>query len=85
MPRTIRTITFSLPRDMADRVEDMVKQEGRSRSALLREALSRYMEESEWRQLLRYGEQRTREQKISPEDVSRLVEEYRAEIGSSRA
>ena len=85
MPRTTRTISFSLPRDMADRVEEMVKQEGRSRSALLREAMSRYMEESEWQQLLRYGEQRTREQQINPEDVSRLVEEYRADIGSSRA
>ena len=85
MPRTTRTITFSLPREMADRVEEMAEQEGCSRSALLREALSRYMEESEWRQLLRYGEQRTREQQINPEDVSRLVEEYRAEIGSSRA
>ena len=85
MPQTTKTITFSLSREMADRVEEMAEQEGRSRSALLREALSRYMEESEWRQLLRYGEQRTREQQINPEDVSRLVEEYRAEIGSSRA
>ena len=85
MPQTTKTITFSLPREMADRVEEMAEQEGCSRSALLREALSRYMEESEWRQLLRYGEQRTREQQINPEDVSRLVEEYRAESGSSRA
>ena len=60
-------------------------EEGRSRSALLREALSRYMEENEWQQLLRYGKQRTHEQKISPEDVSRLVEEYQADIGSSQA
>ena len=85
MPQTTKTITFSLPREMADWVEEMVKQEGCSRSALLREALYRYREENEWQQLLRYGEQRTREQKINPEDVSRLVEEYRAEIGSSRA
>ncbi len=84
MPQTTKTIAFSLPREMADRVEEMAKQEGISRSALLREALSRYMEENEWQQLLRYGEQRTREQKISPEDVSRLVEEYRVDIGSSR-
>ncbi len=70
---------------MADRVEEMAKQEGISRSALLREALSRYMEENEWQQLFRYGEQRTREQKINPEDVSPLVEEYRADFGSSRA
>ena len=85
MPQTTKTITFSLSREIADRVEEMAEQEGRSRSALLREALSRYMEENEWQQLLRYGEQRTREQQINPEDVSRLVEEYRAEIGSSRA
>lgn len=84
MPRTTRTISFSLPCEMADRVEEVAKEEGRSRSALLREALSRYMEENEWQQLLRYGEQRTREQKISPEDVSSLVEEYRVDVGSSR-
>ena len=70
---------------MADRVEEVVKQEGISRSALLREALYRYLEENEWRKLLRYGEQRTSDLKITPEDVSRLVEEYRADIGSSRA
>ena len=83
MPRTTTTITFSLPREMADQVEEVVKQEGRSRSALLREALYCYLEENEWRKLLRYGEQRTRDLKIIPEDVSRLVEEHRADIGSS--
>ena len=85
MPRTTRTITFSLPCEMADRVEEVVKQEGRSRSALLREALYRYLEESEWQKLLHYGEQRTHDLKFTPEDVGRLVEEYRADIGSSRA
>lgn len=85
MPRTTRTLTFSLPSEMADRVEELVEQEGRSRSALLREALYRYLDENEWQEILRYGEQRTREKKISPEDISRLVEEYRADIGSSRA
>ena len=83
MPRTTRTITFSLPIEMADRVEEVAKQEGRSRSALLREALSRYLEENEWRTLLRYGEQQIRDLQITPEDVSCLVEEYRAGIGSS--
>ena len=68
---------------MADRVEEVAKQEGRTRSALLREALYRYLEENEWREVLRYGEQRTRDLKITPEDVNCLVEEYRADIGSS--
>ena len=84
MPRTTKTITFSLPPEMADRVDEVMKQQGRSRSEFLREALLRYIEECEWRQLLQYGEERAREKSIGPEDVAGLVEEYRAEVSSSR-
>lgn len=84
VPRTTRTITFSLPPEMADRVDEAIKQQGRSRSEILREALQRYLEECEWRQLLRYGEQRARAQGIGPEDVAPLVDEYRAEVGTSQ-
>ena len=85
MPRTTKTITFSLPPDMAQRVDQVMKQQGRSRSEFLREAVLRYIEECEWRQVLRYGEGRAREKGLGPEDVSDLVEEYRAEVGSSLA
>ncbi len=84
MPRTTKTITFSLPPEMAERVDEVVKQQGRSRSEFLREAALRYIEERQWRQLLQYGEQKAREKGIGPEDVAGLVEEYRAEVGSSR-
>ena len=85
MSRTTKTITFSLPPEMADRVDEVMKQEGRTRSELLREALIRYIEECEWRQLLQYGEQRAREQGIGPEDVGPLVEEYRSEVSTNLA
>ena len=85
MPRTTRTITFSLSREMAERVDEAMKQQGRSRSEFLRDAVLRYIEECEWRELLKYGEARAREKGIGPEDVADLVEEYRAEVGSSRA
>ena len=49
----------------------------------IRDAVLRYIEECEWRQLLRYGEQKAREKGIGPEDVAGLVEEYRSEVGSS--
>ena len=39
-------------------------------------------DDREWEGLLRYGERRARELGIRPEDVARLVEEYRAEVGS---
>ena len=84
MPRTTRTITFSLPPEMADRVDEVMKQQGGSRSEFLREAVLRYIQECEWRQLLQYGEDRARAKGIGPEDVAGLVEEYRAEVSSSR-
>ena len=84
MPRTTKTITFSLPPEMADRVDEVMKQQGRSRSEFLRDAVLRYIEECEWRHLLQYGEERAREKGIGPEDVAGLVEEYRTEVSSSR-
>ena len=85
MPRTTKTITFSLPPEMADRLDEVMQQQGRSRSEFLREAVLRYIEECEWRQLLQYGEERARVQGIGPEDVADLVEEYRAEVSDTRA
>ena len=82
MPRTTKTITFSLPLEM-ERLDEVMQQQGRSRSEFLREAVIRYIEECEWRQLLQYGEERARAQGIGPEDVAGLVEEYRAEVGRS--
>ena len=79
MPRTTKTITFSLSEEMAYRVDEAMRRLGQSRSEFLREAALRYIEECEWRQLLQYGEERARGQGVSPEDVARLVEEYRAD------
>ena len=85
MPRTTKTITFSLPPEMADRIDVVMKQQGRSRSEFLREALLRYLEVWEWKQLLQYGEQKARERGLGPEDVSTLVDEYRSEVSPPRA
>ena len=84
MPRTTKTITFSLPPEMAERLDEVMQQQGRSRSEFLRDAVLRYIEECEWRQLLQYGDERARTQGIGPEDVAGLVEEYRTEVGQSQ-
>ena len=84
MGRTTKTITFSLPPEMADQVTEIMKSEGRTKSELLREALRRYIEDREWRQVLRYGERRAREQGIDPEDVDALLKGYRGEVSQTR-
>lgn len=48
MPRITETITFSLTPEMAERVRRVMKDEGRTMSDLIREALRNYMDESEW-------------------------------------
>ena len=56
MTRTTRSITFSLPSEIADKVNEAAKQEGCTRSELLRTALLDYIEKRKWRQLVEYRE-----------------------------
>ena len=84
MARTTKTITFSLPPELVERVNNVVAQQGSSRSEFLRMVVVRYIEEQEWRQLLQYGERKAREEGIGPEDVARLVEDYRSETNLAR-
>ena len=85
MPRTTKTITFSLLPERADRWDEVTKREGRPRSELLRKAVPRYIEDSDWEQIFRYGGGPARELSIGLEDVERLVEEYRTEVDSTSA
>ena len=48
MPRKRKVITFSLPPEMAEQVQQVVKEEGRTMSEFLREAIRLYMDEREW-------------------------------------
>ena len=48
-PRKTDTITFSLPPEMAQDLREVVKEEGRTISELLRQAIRLFMEEREWR------------------------------------
>ena len=47
--RNTETITFSLPPEQAQRLREVVREEERTVSELLREAIRLYMEEREWR------------------------------------
>ncbi len=79
MPRTTNTITFSLPPEMTKKIKKLMKDEQRTRSELLREALRRYIEEQEWKKIYRYGEIKARKLGVKEEDVEKLVNEARKE------
>ena len=46
--RKTNTITFSLPPEMAEQVQDVMREEGRTMSEFIRETLRNYREEREW-------------------------------------
>ena len=72
-PRNTKTITFSLPPEMAERVQNVMREEGRTMSELIREALRNYMEEREWLSNVRYEKLKEREKER--EDAGRRTDE----------
>ena len=59
--RNTATITFSLPPEMAQELREVVKEEDRTVSELLREAIRLYMEERKWRIRERMQRRRSRQ------------------------
>ena len=61
MPRNTKVITFSLPPEMDEQLRQVVNEEGRTVSELLREAFRLYLEEREWRMQERTQRRRSRQ------------------------
>jgi metal-responsive CopG/Arc/MetJ family transcriptional regulator len=78
MAKTNRTITLSLPSNLADKIDEMMKEEGRNRSELLREALKRYIEEKEWQRIYHYGEMKAGEKEITEDQVEDIIDARRS-------
>ena len=61
-----------------EEAEKIAKEENRTRSELMREALRRYIAEMELRRLQRYGLKKAKELSLKEEDVQRFIDGYRA-------
>ncbi|MEM1874989.1 ribbon-helix-helix domain-containing protein [Thermofilum sp.] len=77
MPRTTKTITISLPPDMMGLVDYLARKEGRTKSELMREALRRYVDDREWRALIRYAQRRTKSKRVTEEQIEDIVDAFR--------
>jgi prevent-host-death family protein len=70
------------PQEIQDAIEEaekFAKEENRTPSELVREALRRFIAEMELRRLQRYGLTKAKELSLKEEDVQRFIDEYRAE------
>jgi CopG family transcriptional regulator/antitoxin EndoAI len=72
-----RVRSLSLPSDIVREAERLARQEGRTKTEVLREALRRYGTEKRWRRLQRYGAGRARKVGMTNTDVGRAVREFR--------
>ncbi len=76
--RTSKVMTLSLPPEMLKEVDQLVKEENRTRSELIREALRKYVNDKRWLQIKQWGLQSARELDISTEDeIDSFIHEYR--------
>ena len=78
--RTTKTWSISLPPKLEKEAEKAAKEEHRTKSELIREALRRYLEGRQLRKLQAYGVKRVKELgNVNEDDVNRLVHEYRSD------
>lgn len=76
--RTTKTWTISLPPKLVKEAEQTAREENRTRSELVREALRFYLEERKWRRLQRKAALSAESLGVrSEEEVDRLVHEAR--------
>ena len=79
MFRNSKPFSISIMPDFLREVEKVAKEENRTKSELVREALRRYIAERQWRSLQNYGIKRAKKLGLKEADVQRLVDEYRTE------
>ena len=72
-----KTTPTSLPSDLIREADRVARQEGHTKTEILREALRRYVVERRWRGLQSYGAGRARKVGLTAANVERTVQEFR--------
>ena len=75
--RTTKTLSITLPPEMLAQAEKLAKQENRTMSELIREALRHYERQRWWEETNAYAQARAQALGIREGDVDRLIHEAR--------
>ena len=84
MVRTTKVLTFSLPPEMLKQVRQVMEEEDRNLSQVIRESLRLYMLDRERTRHVGYRRHRARVEGIAPEHVEQLGDEHRAKGPTDR-
>lgn len=78
--RTTKPITVSLPADLVRETQRVAKEESRTRSDLIRDALQQYLTSRRWRRLRQWGAETADRLGLKTEaDLQRLLDAVRTE------
>jgi CopG family transcriptional regulator/antitoxin EndoAI len=82
--RTTTPITISLPSDLLQETQRVAREEARTRSDLIRDALRQYLASRRWQRLRQWGAETAERLGIKTEaDLQRLLDEVR--VGRPRS
>ncbi len=77
--RTTKPITVSLPTDLLRETQRVAKEETRSRSEVIRDALRQYLASRRWQRLRQWGAETAERLGLKTEaDLQRLLDDVRA-------
>ncbi len=83
--RTTKVLSITLPAPMLKEARELAKQENRTMSELVREALRRYQREKYWEEVNTLGRASAAAAGVHNEDdVVRVIHEYRQELRAKR-
>lgn len=83
--RTTKPITISLPTNILRETERIAKEEVRTRTDVIRDALNQYVASRRWQRLRQWGAQTAERLELkTEEDLQRLLDRVRAQGGKNR-
>ena len=79
------TVNISFNDELLKRIDQIAKQESRSRSELIREAARSYIErKNRWDQIYTYSEKQAIKKQVSDRDIANEIAKYRKEKARTR-
>ena len=76
------TVNISFNDELLKRIDQVARQESRSRSELIREAARAYIERrNRWNQIFEFAEKRAKDRGISESDIAQEIGNHRSSVG----
>jgi len=76
------TVNISFQKDLLRQIDDVAKEEARSRSELVREAARMYIErKTRWKEVFAYGKMQVQQLGLQEKDVAGEIRAYRKKQG----